>query len=154
MRNVLRWTVPGESFEDGSRLSDWTKIERHSWHWQYDDRELTFDIYEHAGQYWKLYRTRWVREGTTQYRYGYGGQACRVSLVEYQRRTRSPHSHLLKEIGNLEWVRTYEVDPELHRVVRTGRSPALDDETGAGTPEALGATQPKGDASWQQRRSL
>ena len=47
-------------FEDGSRLRDWTRIESSPWHWQYDTHELAFDIYEHAGGYWKLYRTRSV----------------------------------------------------------------------------------------------
>ncbi len=27
MKEKLNWTVPGEAFEDGSHLSDWTKIE-------------------------------------------------------------------------------------------------------------------------------
>ena len=56
--------------------------------------------------------------GKTDYSYGYGGQACRMALVEYLMRARSPHSNGLKEPGDLEWVRVYEVDPQIHCVVR------------------------------------
>ncbi len=125
MSDTLRWKIPGEVFEDGSKLSDWTKIESSSWQWQYDTHELAFDIYEHAGQYWKLYRSRWVEPGASEHSYGWGGQACRMALVEYTRRTRSPHSSVLKEVGELEWVRTYEVDADLQRVVKTGAEPRL-----------------------------
>ncbi len=118
MSDTLRWKIPGEIFEDGTKLTDWTKIESSSWQWQYDTHELTFDIYEHAGQYWKLYRSRWVEPGASEYSYGYGGQACRVALVEYPLRARSPHSNGLKEPGDLEWVRMYEVDPGIHCVVK------------------------------------
>ncbi len=59
MSDTLRWKIPGETFEDGTKLTDWKKIESSPWHWQYDTHELAFDIYEHAGQYWKLYHSRW-----------------------------------------------------------------------------------------------
>ena len=120
MSDTLKWRVVGEEFEDGSRLSEWTKIESHPWMWQYDTHELTFDIYEHEGQYWKLYRSRWVAPGKTDYSYGYGygGQVCSIALVEYLTRARSPHSNVLKEAGDLEWVRVYEVDPEIHCIVK------------------------------------
>ena len=120
MKDKLGWTVPGEAFEDGSHLSDWTKIESSPWHWQYDTHELSFDIYEHAGGYWKLYRIRSVAPGATEYAIGFGGLACRVALVEYRRRVASPHSHSLKNVGELEWVRVEEVDPVLHCVVWRG----------------------------------
>ncbi len=120
MKDKLRWTLPGEEFEDGSHLSGWTKIESSPWHWQYDTHELAFDIYEHAGGYWKLYRIRSVAPGATGYTIGFGGLACRVALVEYRQRAASPHSRVLKDVGELEWVRVEEVDPVLHRVVRCG----------------------------------
>ncbi len=41
MKDKLGWTVPGQAFEDGSYLSDWTKIESSPWHWQYDTHELS-----------------------------------------------------------------------------------------------------------------
>ncbi len=122
MTDTLKWRVRGQVFEDESTLSNWAKIESSPWQWQFDNHELAFDIYEYAGQYWKLYRARWVPEGTTEYAYGYGGQACRMSQVESKKRARSPHSGLLKEAGDLEWVRTYEVDEDLHRVVRAGKA--------------------------------
>ena len=121
MRSTLRWTVPGEVFEDGSRLAEWIKIESHPWQWQYDAHELAFDIYEHDGQYWKLYRARWVPEGTTEYVYDYGGQACRMMLVEYTTKARSPHSKKPMQPGDLEWVRTYEYDGSIHRTVKGAR---------------------------------
>ncbi len=121
MKNTLRWRIPGQDFEDGSQLIYWRKIENSPWHLQIEsDYEMTFDIYEHDGQYWKLYRGRWVIENTTEYSYRYGGQACRMTKVEYTKRSRSPHSGLLKEVGDLEWVRVYEVDENIHRVVKAG----------------------------------
>ena len=88
------------------------------WHWQYDAHELTFHIYEHDGQYWKLYLSRWVTEGDNEYKYYFGGQACLMTLVEYKTRARSPHSKMLMQVSDLEWVRTYEVDEKIHRVVK------------------------------------
>ncbi len=120
MKDTLRWKVKGETFEDGSHLSEWTKIESSPWQWQYDAHELAFDIYQHAGQYWKLYRARWVESDASEHTYGWGGHACRMALVEYNRRARSPHSGLLKGVGDLEWVRAYEVDAEVHQVVKAG----------------------------------
>ena len=125
MTETLAWLVRGESFQDGSRLDDWVKIEESGvWHWQYDTHELTFDIYEHDGQYWKLYRARFVQDGATEYAYGFGGQACRMALVEHKQRGRSPHSSKLMQQGDREWVRTYEVDEALHDVLKAGRRDA------------------------------
>ena len=59
MSETLKWRLKGELFEDGSRLSDWQKIQQSDWQWQYDTHELAFDIYEHDGDYRKLYRARW-----------------------------------------------------------------------------------------------
>ncbi len=124
MSDTLKWRVRGELFEDGSRLANWCKLEESPWQWQYDTHELSFAIYEHDGQYWKLYRARWVLEGATEYVYGYGGQACRMAKVEYKSRAHSSHSKRLMEAGDLEWVRTYEVDEDIHRVVKAGRAVA------------------------------
>lgn len=129
MPDTLGWAVRGESFEDGSRLADWVEIEDSGvWHWQYDTHELSFAIYEHDGQFWKLYRARFVPEGAEDYAYDFGGQACRMALVEYKRRGRSPHSSRLMQAGAREWVRTYEVDETIHKVLRSG---AADPKYGA-----------------------
>ena len=123
MRDTLQWAVRGESFEDGSRLADWIKVEESgTWDWQYDTHEMTFAIYWHDGQYWKLYRARYVLDGETDYTYDFGGQACRMALVEYRTRARSPHSAKLMQPGDREWVRTYEVDEAIHRVLRAGQA--------------------------------
>lgn len=121
MTDTLGWKVKGESFEDGSLLSDWRKIEQSDWHWQYDTHELSFEIYEHNDQYWKLYRARFVPPDADEYRYDFGGQACRMTLVEYTARGRSPHSNRLMQPGDLEWVRTYEVNRSIHRILKAGR---------------------------------
>lgn len=122
MSNTLRWRIPNQQFEDGSKVVDWQKIESNPWHLQVErDYEMTFDIYEHDGQFWKLYQGRWVIEGTTEYMYRYGGQACRMTQVAYKTQARSPHSGLLKEAEDLEWVRVYEVDERIHTIVRAGR---------------------------------
>ena len=117
MRTKLAWAVPGETFEDGSHLSDWKKIASFPWQWQYDTHELAFDIYEHDGGYWKLYRARTAAPGADRYEESFGGQACRMTLVAYRRRAGSPHSRRLLEAGELEWVRVEEVDPSLHEPV-------------------------------------
>ena len=123
MTDTLQWAVRGESFTDGSRLADWVKIEESGvWHWQYDTHELTFDIYEHDGQFWKLYRARFVPEGAGDYAYDFGGQACRMALVAYKTQTRSPHSGRLMRVGEREWVRSYEVEETIHEVLRAGRA--------------------------------
>jgi hypothetical protein len=123
MTDKLGWHVHGVSFEDGSRLADWTKIhESGVWIWQYDTHELSFDIYEHDGQFWKLYRARFADDDASGYALGYGGQACRVVLVRYPARAKSPHSSLIMEAGAEEWVRTYEVDKTIHEVVKAGRA--------------------------------
>ena len=125
MPDTLGWAVRGESFEDGSRLADWDKIEDSGvWHWQYDTHALTFQIYEHDGQYWKLYRARFVPPGADHYAYDFGGQACRMALVEYTAQAGSPHTAMLIRPGEREWVRTYEVDERIHTVVKAGRRDA------------------------------
>ncbi len=118
MSDTLKWRLKVELFEDGSQLSDWQKIEQSAWRWQYDTHELAFDIYEHDGDYWKLYRARWVPKGATEYAHDFGGQACRMVLVEYQKKARSPHSNRLMQPGDLEWVRTYEYDESIHRLIK------------------------------------
>ena len=121
MKDKLPWTIKGEAFEDGSRLADWRKVYQNTdWHWQYDTHEMTFAIYEHDGQYWKLYHVRYVDVGEKAYTYGFGGVACRAVEVEYLGTARSPHSSTLKQKGDLEWIRTYEYDPAIHKVVRAG----------------------------------
>ena len=125
MTDSLQWSLRGVSFEDGSHLKDWRKIyESDVWHWQYDTHELSFAIYQHDGQYWKLYRARFVPDDEDGYAYGFGGQACRMALVRYRRRAKSPHSSRLMQAGDEEWVRTYEVDDALHQVLKAGRTDA------------------------------
>ncbi|GJM15133.1 MAG: hypothetical protein DHS20C13_04600 [Thermodesulfobacteriota bacterium] len=117
-KTKLGWKIKGVMFQDGSKLEDWHKIEGSSWHWQYDDHDLTFDIYEHKGEFWKLYRSRRVPMGTTNYDYSYGGLACRMAQVRYKALSRSPHSGVLKDESELEWVRVEEVDEEIHKVLK------------------------------------
>ena len=125
MQDTLQWAVRGERFEDGSWLKNWIKIhESGEWHWQYDTHELSFAIYVHDGQYWKLYRARYVPEGGTEYAYDFGGQACRMALVRYRRRVKSPHSSRLMDEGDEEWVRTYEVNEAIHQVLLAGQADA------------------------------
>ena len=81
-------------------------------------------IYEHDGQYWKLYRARWVMPGDTEHEIRFGGRACRVALVAYKTRSRSPHSARLMQKGDLEWVRTNEVDETIHRLIKAGSNEA------------------------------
>ena len=122
-RDTLGWRLHGVSFQDGSRLADWKKIhESGVWNWQYDTHELTFDIFQHDGQFWKLYRARFAKEDGSGYSYGFGGQACRMALVRYRLPCKSPHSSLLMPAGAEEWVRTYEVDTVIHEVIRAGRA--------------------------------
>ena len=123
MTDTLQWTLPGVRFENGSLFADdWRKIdETGEWHWQYDTHELTFEIYEYDGQFWKLYLLRFLPDDATDYVYGFGGQACRMALVRYQQKAKSPHSSKLYEAGDEEWVRTYEVDPDIHEVIKSGR---------------------------------
>lgn len=116
-KTKLGWKINGAVFEDGSKLADWKKIEESPWHWQYDDHELTFDIYQFNGRYWKLYRARRVPHGAKEYEYRYGGQACRVAKVAYKTLVRSPHSGALKDKGDIEWVRLEEVEEDIHEVL-------------------------------------
>lgn len=121
MHDKLPWTAKGWTFADGSRFLDWEKVyQSPDWHWQYDTHELTFGIYKHDGQYWKLYEARFVEPGASDYSYEYGGQACRMVLVEYLSRARSPHSAMLKHKGEEEWIRTYEYEPRIHKVLKAG----------------------------------
>ncbi|MEO1348063.1 MAG: hypothetical protein AAFW84_04575 [Cyanobacteria bacterium J06635_15] len=123
MKNTLSWKIPNHVFEDGSPITDWQKVESSAWQLQFESGyEMTFDIYKHEGQFWKLYQARWVIEGTTEYLYRYGGQACRMTQVAYKTKARSPHSGLLKQRGDLEWVRVYEVDKRLHTIIQAGQS--------------------------------
>ena len=121
MNDKLPWAIKGKTFKDGSRLSDWVMIyQSPDWHWQYDTHELTFAIYAHDGQYWKLYHARFVEPGAEEYAHDYGGQACRVVLVEYLAQSRSPHSSMLKKMGEQEWIRTDEYDAKIHKVLKAG----------------------------------
>lgn len=121
MKNTLQWRIHGDEFEDGSKIADWKKIESDAWHFRVESSyEMTFDIYEHDGQFWKLYQGRWAVEGIAEYTYRYGGQACRMTQVAYTTKVRSPHSGLLKQRGDLEWVRVYEVNERIHNVMKTG----------------------------------
>ena len=123
MNDKLAWAIEGQTFADGSQLANWVKIYQSAqWHWQYDTHEMTFGIYRYDGQYWKLYQIRYVKPGEDDYSYGYGGVACRVVEVAYQATTRSPHSSMLKQKGDLEWIRTYEFDSSIHKVIRAAKT--------------------------------
>jgi hypothetical protein len=123
MKNKLNWAVRGKTFTDGSALLDWVKVyQSPDWHWQYDTHELSFAIFQHDGQYWKLYQARFVKEGLEHYFYDYGGLACRMVLVNYREQARSPHSSLRIKKGDAEWIRTYEYDPAIHTVLIAGES--------------------------------
>ena len=63
-----------------------------------------------------------MADGDTDYTYDFGGQACRMVLVRYRRRAKSPHSSRLMAAGAEEWVRSYEVDEALHEVLLAGRA--------------------------------
>lgn len=118
---MLSWVIKGKTFIDGSHLSKWVAIYQSSeWHWQYDTHEMTFTIYEHDGQYWKLYQGRFVEPGDDYYSYDYGSLACRMVLVEYLFQIGSPHSSRLMKKCEQEWIRTYEYDPKLHKVLKAG----------------------------------
>jgi hypothetical protein len=66
MNDKLPWAVRGKTFVDGSALSDWVKVyQSRDWHWQYDSHELNFAIYQHDGQYWKLYQARFAQGALT-----------------------------------------------------------------------------------------
>jgi len=122
MQDTMQWSVNGKSFEDGSDFdTDWKLIyESGEWHWQYDTHDLTFKIYEHDGEFWKLYHVRYVSDGDNKYSFGFGGQACRMTKVRYLKCTKSPHSSRLMDKGEEEWVRTYEVNSAIHSVLLTG----------------------------------
>lgn len=121
MSDKLPWAIEGKSFKDGSQLSNWEMIyQSPDWHWQYDTHELTFAIYAHDGQYWKLYQARYVEPDADHYTYDYGGIACRMVLVEYLAQAGSPHSSILKRKGEAEWIRTDEYDARIHKVLKAG----------------------------------
>ncbi len=120
VRNKMRWRIKDHEFEDGSTLANWTKIEGSSWLPQEEGYELSFDIYEHDGQFWKLYIARWKAEDQSKYAYSYGGVACRMAQVAYKKQALSPHSGVEKPGGELEWVRVEEVDNAIHQVIRKG----------------------------------
>ena len=121
MRDTLGWLESGTRFRDGSTIDDWELIHQDdTWHWQYDTHEMTFGIYRHDGQYWKLYKVRFVTPGATQYSYAFGGQACRMVQVKYTCRARSTHSNTLMDEGQTQWIRTYEFDPNTMQVIRYG----------------------------------
>ena len=121
MNDKHPWAVKGQTFVDGSALTDWVKVYQYpDWHWQYDNHELSFAIYQHDGQYWKLYQARFAQQGLDHYSYDYGGLACRMVLVDYRVQARSPHSSILINKGEEEWIRTYEYDPAIHRVLIAG----------------------------------
>lgn len=123
MTDKLAWLEQGRSFVDGSQLVDWKKVfQSETWHWQYDTHELTYAIYLHDGQYWKLYLSRFVAPGAHEYSYGFGGVACRVVEVRYTANARSPHSALPKVRGDVEWIRTYEFDENIHEAIRCGET--------------------------------
>ncbi len=123
MNDKLAWDIKGETFVDGSHLSDWEMVyQSPDWHWQYDTHEMTFEIYKHVGQFWKLYLGRYVLPGETEYTYDYGGVACRIMLVKYRSKARSPHSSMLKERGEEEWIRTNEYDPIIHSILKQGET--------------------------------
>lgn len=119
-RDKLPWLVPNEVFLDGSKIQDWRKIESYPWTAQNQGHDLSFDIYEHDGQFWKLYR---ARAKTADGRRGscfYGGQACRMAEVRYTTEAVSPHSFQQKRKGEVEWVRVEEVDAAIHEILRRG----------------------------------
>ena len=121
MRDTLGWAIQGKTFQDGSTLADWQEIYKSDrWHWQYDSHELSYAIYQYDGQFWKLYHARYVNPGETDFSYGFGGQACRMVEVEYQKAAKSPHSNMPKSSGDTEWIRTYEYRADMHRVLTAG----------------------------------
>ena len=123
MTDKLAWHEKGVSFVDGSRLEDWKKVfQSETWHWQYDTHELSFAIYAHDGQYWKLYQSRYVEPGKLEYTHGFGGIACRMVEVRYTATAKSPHSSKIKRVDDVEWIRTDEYDAGIHEVIRAGES--------------------------------
>jgi len=68
-----------------------------------------------------LYLGRYVLPGTTEYTYDYGGIACRVLLVLYRIKSRSPHSATLKLQSDQEWIRINEYNPDIHKVLQAGQ---------------------------------
>lgn len=123
MTDTLGWITEGGQFQDDSLLSDWEEIYTDDkWHWQYDTHELSYSIYKHDGQFWKLYNARFVKPGDDKYSYGYGGQACRMVEVQYTKDARSPHNTMLAKAGSREWIRTSEFDPKFMTAVTVGES--------------------------------
>ena len=121
MKDKLGWLIKGVQFKDGSYLKDWKTIfQSPDWHWQYDTHEMTFSIYEHDGQFWKLYHARYAKPGDQTYTYDFGGVACRMVLVKYLVTSGSPHTSMLMQKGEQEWIRTYEYNPSIHQVLISG----------------------------------
>ena len=59
MKNTLRWRIPGQEFEDGSKLADWKKIDNSPWHLQFESSyEMIFDIYQHDGHRYTAVKRR------------------------------------------------------------------------------------------------
>ena len=117
VKDKMTWRIKDQVFDDGSALADWTKIEGSAWLPQEEGYELSFNIYQHDGAFWKLYIARWKLQGRSEYAYSYGGLACRMAQVKYKTNAVSPHSGMWKEAGELEWVRVEEVDPAKHEVL-------------------------------------
>tara|TARA_R110002167_G_scaffold163319_4_gene360184 strand:- start:2228 stop:2395 length:168 start_codon:yes stop_codon:yes gene_type:complete len=47
-----------------------------------------------------------------------------MNLVEYRQRARSAHSARLMQADDRDWVRTYEVDPAVHLIIKAGQQAA------------------------------
>ena len=84
LKDKMHWAVKDQVFEDGSMVQEWEKIEGSPWIPQDEGYELSFDIYRHHDQFWKLYIARWIPEGAAEYAYAYGGVACRIAEVRYK----------------------------------------------------------------------
>lgn len=121
MSDTLAWIETGVRFRDGSLLDDWEEIYRdETWHWQYDTHALSYSIYKHDGQFWKLYRVRYARPGDKGYVYSYGGQACRMVQVEFTENAVSGHDNCVMGKGAQQWIRTYEFDSRVMKPLTVG----------------------------------
>ncbi|MEM8510241.1 MAG: hypothetical protein AAF717_20575 [Bacteroidota bacterium] len=118
-RKTMPWKIQDSVFDDGSTLKDWKLLESYPYKKKQGAAEWFFDIYLYKDNYWKLYKCR-IEVEKGDYVYTYGGQACRMSKVEYLENAISPHSHLLFKKGNEEWVRVSEVDEDIHKTLVKG----------------------------------